>query len=229
MHGIVAARQGHHVTILERSANALQAQVGAGLGVADALETFMRQYDRFQQPYSLCPLEALYVDSRGRLINSTRPGISATSWSTLYSRLRANFDGSVSTLGQHPGYTNHDGSSEQELAKYIDGAEVVAVQEADDALQVEYLESDHQRSVKLPADLVIASDGAGSKCRALFASHVSCRYVGYAAWRGTILEKDVKEETKLQCQGNDGHCKIERSFFLSSGAMLLSFLDLPSF
>ena len=215
MHGIVAAREGHHVTILERSANTLQAQLGAGLGIADALAKFLHHYDHSPQPYSLNPPEAIYVDSRGHQINTTRPGISATSWSTLYARMRANFDG----FKPRPVCAKSEDAFRLDWAKYVNGAEVVNVQEADGLMQVEYNDTTHRKLVKLSGDLVIAADGAGSKMRALFAPHVSSQYVGYAAWRGTILEKDMMEETKLKCQGNDRHCKIDRSFFLSSVAI----------
>ena len=231
MHGIVAARQGHKVTILERSADTLKAELGAGLGIADALAKFLHQYDCNQQHYSLQPSEAIYVDSQGRRLNTTRPGISATSWSTLYARLRGTFEGlKPQTVRRNP----EEDAFRPELARYVNGAEVVDVRESSGVMQVEYIDTIHQKlasrsadhatthhkPVKLSADLVIAADGAGSKTRAIFAPHVSCRYVGYAAWRGTILEKDMMEETKLQCHGNDRHCKIDRSFFLSSVAIL---------
>ena len=195
MHGIVVARLGHHVTILEKSVNTLESQFGAGLGVADALAKFFHDYDQNQQPYHFNPPETVYVDSQGRQINTTRPGILATSWNTLYTRLKANFDGP--------------------MAKYINDAKVIDVKTTACGVLVHYTNTTDQKLVKLTGDLVIVADGSGSKTRALFAPGVSTRYVSYAAWRGTILERDMMEKTKLECQGSDRHCKIERSFFLS--------------
>ena len=215
MYGIVATTEGHHVTILERSPETLRAQSGAGLGVANALATFMQRYDHSKEPYFLSPPEALYVDSCGQQINITRPGISATSWTTLYSRLRARFDGSTSSIVQPPYCGISEDGFELGSSRYVNGAEVIAVQKGNGLMQVEYLDVCQQKVSKLSADLVIAADGAGSKIRVVFAPFISCRYVGYAAWRGTVLEKDMKKDAKVQSQRNDRHCKIERSFFLS--------------
>ena len=48
----------------------------------------------------------------------------------------------------------------------------------------------------LVADLVIAADGAGSKFRQMMEPEVKRQYVGYCAWRGTILEPNMEEGTK---------------------------------
>jgi 2-polyprenyl-6-methoxyphenol hydroxylase-like FAD-dependent oxidoreductase len=202
---------GHNVQILERSPSALLAEQGAGLGVADDLEAFMREYDAVQEPYMLTTPKAFVVDSQGNLITTLTPGVRATSWNTLYYRLRANFDGLKSDYcGESPAEHLDDGK-----ATYLYGQTVLSVKVEDEKLIVKYHDYDGTLS-GIRADLVIAADGAGSRIRQVLEPQVKRRYVGYCAWRGVILEKNMEEETKSLCQESDRHCQIERSFFISS-------------
>ena len=45
-------------------------------------------------------------------------------------------------------------------------------------------------------DLVIAADGPGSSIRKMLCPGTERTYVGYVAWRGTVDESQVSEETK---------------------------------
>ena len=210
IHGLVLKRIGHNVVILERSQSALLAEQGAGLGVPTDLEAFMREYDAIQEQYMLTPPNASIVDSYGDLLLKSEPGIRATSWSTLYYRLRANFDRLKSDHCDKPPPDNLNAGR----AIYLYGHTVLDVKKEDGRLIVDY--NDHDGTFRsLVGDLVIAADGAGSKIRQMMEPQVKRQYVGYCAWRGTILEQSMERETKSLCRGNDRHCKIDRNLFLS--------------
>lgn len=116
-----------------------------------------------------------------------------TSWDVLYYRLRANFDGFVSQFCNLP-----PPSSETEgEAKYDIGKRVLNISSSSDGLvklDVKNLLSGKDES--LLADFVIAADGAQSTIRRLVAPDFQRPYAGYFAWRGTILENAVSEESK---------------------------------
>lgn len=211
MHGIVLKRMGHNVWILERSPSALLAEQGAGIGVSDDLEAFMEEYDLVRAPYMLRSPEAFVVDSQGSLITTLKPGVRATSWNTLYYRLRGNFDGLKGyQCEEPPGNSASDGR-----ATYLYGRTLLSIDEEHERLVVKY-HHDDDTSGSMSADLVIAADGTGSTIRGMMEPQAKRRYVGYCAWRGTILEQDMGQEAEHLCHGSDRHCQIERSFFLSS-------------
>jgi 2,6-dihydroxypyridine 3-monooxygenase len=58
-----------------------------------------------------------------------------------------------------------------------------------------------ERKSSLEADIVVGTDGASSTVRTLLFPEVERTYVGYAAWRGTVKESLLEEETKALLGG----------------------------
>lgn len=150
------------------------------------------------------------VDGEGKVVATLQPGMRATSWDTLYGKLRRMVEG-------------------LEGVEYFYGREVVGVRDLGEegGVEVKYLqmaedgdedgeEGDGSREMTTTADLVIAADGSGSMIRRLLTPEVERQYVGYVAWRGTVPEKMMSEEMREVFLGDeDRHCQIEKSFFIS--------------
>ena len=72
-------------------------------------------------------------------------------------------------------------------------------------------------SGNIMADLVIAADGPQSKTRQILEPHWACRYVGYVAWRGTMVEKEMSEEARRVLNPKTMFCGSNRSYILVYG------------
>lgn len=134
-----------------------------------------------------------------------------TSWDLLYNILRANFDGMA-----EDGYCGipqneaTDGKTE-----YLYGHKVIEIKESNpDGLSVGFQDKDGKEG-SLEADLVFAADGPSSTVRGLLMPEVKRTYAGYVAWRGTVLESEVSEET-LEC------FKEKFVFFHAKGTQILA-------
>ncbi|KAM3080966.1 hypothetical protein ACMFMF_002882 [Clarireedia jacksonii] len=115
-----------------------------------------------------------------------------TSWKTLYSIMRANFDGMASNICPNPPNPATGAGS----ATYEHGKEVVDIAYSDGLVTVKYQDVETNAYGTIHADLVIAADGASSELRQLLQPSLSSKYAGYVAWRGTAPESEISEETK---------------------------------
>lgn len=117
-----------------------------------------------------------------------------TSWDLLYNILRANFDGMA-----EDGYCNiPEDVATDGKAEYLYGHKVTTIKrDSEGRLSVDFQDIDGKEG-NLEADLVFAADGPSSTVRELLLPEVKRRYAGYVAWRGTVLESEVSEET-LEC------------------------------
>ncbi|KAH8749292.1 monooxygenase [Hyaloscypha finlandica] len=176
--GIVFARLGYNVTILERTpASSLQDQ-GAGIAfylmippIQEAMKNlgtsgapivdFLEQYDRTKTP------------------TLTADGI------------QANFDG-----GHEGSYVATPPKMEGDgIANYLSGVRVTDLTEVDELVEVEYERVDGKK-VALHADIVIGADGPSSTVRKLLLPEVERTYVGYVTWRGTVKESFLSDEVR---------------------------------
>ena len=204
MYGIVLLDLGHKVRIFERSPEALLAQAGAGLQVSGDLETFMREYDCDSPGYFINNSKALVVDREGNLITTLEPGVRATSWDTLYYRLRVRFDG---LKLQHCDRNVHDSKPR---GTYLNGHQVTSIELQDKGPMIHY--HDGIRNASCIADLLISADGAGSTIRAVLQPNVKPEYLEYVALRGTVRPENM---TEIMRATTDRHCQIKQSFFIS--------------
>jgi 2-polyprenyl-6-methoxyphenol hydroxylase-like FAD-dependent oxidoreductase len=206
---VLLKREGHNIRILERNSASLVSSQGAGLNAGPDVQQFMQEFDRTGLPYSLNPPTAQITDCTGRVIRTIESDQRSTDWSTLYYRLRANFDGLRSDYCEAPPETEQEG-----YALYMDGHCVSGMKYEDGHLTIEFNGPDGSMG-SVDADLVIAADGPSSKIRQIMAPEIERRYVGYCGWRGTLPERDLSEEAKSLFNESITVCGIEKSFLTS--------------
>jgi 2-polyprenyl-6-methoxyphenol hydroxylase-like FAD-dependent oxidoreductase len=213
--GIVFVRLGYNVTILERTPAAVLQDQGAGISlyiilssIRESLEKlgtsgspaadFLEKYDRTKTPTLISDsLHYLNRDGSIRLKREKSGGTSRiASWDLLYNILRANFDG-----GYEEGYIDAAEKREGDgIAKYLSGVRVTDLKEVGNVLKVEYESTGGTGS--MDADIVVGADGPSSTVRKLLLSDVERTYAGYVAWRGTVKESFLSEETKSRLGSN---------------------------
>lgn len=185
-------RLGHNVTILERSTS-LNGQ-GAGIIAREHVQAFFSKHDLCDQPYFVKaePPKVQFLNKAATITRAWKAQLCMTSWDTLYYRLRANYDGLQSDYVREPP-RNREGRDGK--VTYENGCTVTNLTYGDEVVTLEF-----ERSIggggTLHADLVIAADGPGSSIRRNFFPNIERKYVGYAAWRGTIVENEVSSEAK---------------------------------
>ena len=186
-------RLGHNVNILERSTS-LNGQ-GAGIMAREHVQAFFSKHDHCDQPYFVKgePPQLQFLNKAGTITRVWKAQLCTTSWDTLYYRLRANYDGLQSDyVPEPPNREKGDGK-----ATYENGCTVTNLKHGDGVVTLDFERSiDGGGGGTLHADLVIVADGPGSGIRRMIYPNAERKYVGYAAWRGTILESDVSGEAK---------------------------------
>ncbi|KAH8809425.1 hypothetical protein F5884DRAFT_404050 [Xylogone sp. PMI_703] len=209
IHGVALKRQRHKVQIFERSSTSLVSTQGAGLNAGRDVQRFMQEFDRTGLPYYLSPPSAQIMNSDGKVTRNMESDQKSTDWSTLYYRLRANFDGLQTGYCEAPPKNEGDGP-----ALYMDGYSVTSVKYEHGLLTVEFYDLDGSTG-SVNADLVIAADGPGSTVRQSMAPEAERKYVGYCGWRGTVPEEKISEETKTAYHESSTLCAIQKSYFIS--------------
>ncbi|QSZ34593.1 hypothetical protein DSL72_006187 [Monilinia vaccinii-corymbosi] len=202
MHGLALKHLStpHHIRIFERSPADIRHDLAAGITTHPDVKEFMRIHDRIDEAWSVqCP-GAQFLDAQANVKREIKTPLQMTSWSVIYHRLRRNFDGLTSEFcdGDVKGDEKGDGAEKQGTAEFVTGANVVSLEKVEaGGVEVTYqnLKADGQEE-KFRADMVILADGANSRLRAKFFPDVKREYVGYVAFRGTVPESAVSEETK---------------------------------
>ena len=192
MHGIMVKRLGHKVRILERSVSSDRSGLAAGMSMGPKGREFLETYDSVKQPYSIpCPGPVI-LDGKMNVKRRVNNPFGLTSWDTLYYRLRANFDGLRSEYCPNPPLLPE---TEGE-ATFEQGKQVTDVTLSGQQVTLGFDNLLDGSSGTCQADLVIAADGSFSSVRQRFAPVVNRRYAGYVAWRGTVPEEVVSQETR---------------------------------
>ena len=112
-------------------------------------------------------------------------------WNVLYYHLRANFDGLKSDCcPEPPTAMDADGDATYDLGK-----KATKVSYADNKVTVEFEDLVNGGIGSAQPDLVIVADGANSTIRQKLLPSIKHKYSGYVAWRGTVPERDVSEDT----------------------------------
>ncbi|RCI07622.1 hypothetical protein L249_1676 [Ophiocordyceps polyrhachis-furcata BCC 54312] len=128
------------------------------------------------------------------LINARRD---ITNWDALFFRLRSLFDGYASAwYPSPPPEESTDGA-----VTYESRREVLCLRSMRDTvnerqMQLQVRNVDTGSVFCTEMDLVVAADGPNSTIRAKYLPRVHRRYVGYIAWRGTVLERDISPPTR---------------------------------
>jgi 2-polyprenyl-6-methoxyphenol hydroxylase-like FAD-dependent oxidoreductase len=195
MCGIALKQAGHSVEIIEREGDVRQSHMaGVCLGL-DAQE-YLSRYDRLAQAFTHRSNRLQTLNNGESLkifVNIIRD---ITSWDVYYFRLRACFDGYASRIyPSPPPPEGTDGPATYSCRKeVIDIARV-----SDDAgggITLKVSDCETQQLVDIQADLVIGADGPDSFVRSKYLPDTQRRYVGYIAWRGTVLESEVSDATR---------------------------------
>lgn len=210
MHGVVLKRLGHNVRILERSPSDLLHDQGAGITAMEDVREFLSKHDLSKQPNFVSSAQIQFLDRAAKIVKTWKVPLSMTSWNTLYYRLRANFDGLASDYV--PGTEDLRGERDGEV-KYEHGIMVTGLQCNDEVVTVSFEEINGQTG-NLQADLVIAADGPSSTIRKMLSPGARRKYVGYVAWRGTVLERNVSDSAKKVFNQN-------LTYFVHKGATIL--------
>jgi 2-polyprenyl-6-methoxyphenol hydroxylase-like FAD-dependent oxidoreductase len=217
MHGIVLKRLGHDVRLLEQNTQSGRCDLAAGITAHPQVEEFFRLHDHTQEPWSVYSPGIQFLAKSCAVKRHLNRPLQMTSWTVLYNRLRANFDGFASDFcPKTPKSNDRDG-----LASYLVGKRATGLSRAGSTITVSFddLLTDEQDS--LQADLVILADGAKSALRWTLFPSVRLIYAGYVAFRGTVSEADV----------SDGAKKVFNTrltyFTFKNGYILLYALPLP--
>ncbi|KAL9608151.1 MAG: hypothetical protein Q9167_007003 [Letrouitia subvulpina] len=183
-------RLGHDVHILEKSLSSLQSGQAAGIRAGPDVQKFLDRYDLTGQPYSISSPGVQMINNESKVRRFFQRSMQLTGWSTLYYRLRANFDGLAS---QHclapPPASDSDGK-----AVFDVGKKVTAMEYADQVITVVYQDQFNHQNGSLQADLVVAADGFSSIVHQELLPELTRTYAGYVAWRGTVVESELSEE-----------------------------------
>ncbi len=201
---------GHNVHILEQWKEQVRHDEAAGIRAGPHVQEFFARYDRTQQPYSLpCP-GLNFIDKESRSVKFIHSSMAMTSWTTLYFRLRANFDGYASKQCPHPpDPVQSDGAVHYDLGKRV----VAVIRDGQHMLlTVQDLISGGTTVIR--ADLVIAADGSNSTIRQLLLPSLDRPYAGYVAWRGGVSETEVSQRTLQLCANNFTVFKMPQNYIL---------------
>ncbi len=179
--GLMAAnrllRDGHDVTVLERSPRSLEGR-GAGIVTHDTLRDALRACGAVVDETLGVPVQSRVVlDARGEAACRWDYPQVLTSWGRLYALLRAALPAAHHRLG----------------------AAVAGVEQTEAGVRVHLAGGE-----TLAADLLIAADGIRSTVRAQLAPMVQPVYAGYIAWRGVCDEASLSRRTRDTLFGHFG-------------------------
>ena len=184
-------RLGHKVRLLEKSVSSARGSLAAGMSTGPKGREFLDNYDSIRQPCSFpCPGPTV-LDEKMDVKRQVKAPLNLTSWDVLYYRLRANFDGYRNEYCPDPPVPLET----EGKAIFDQGKQVTSVTRNGHQITVAFNDIVDGGSGICRADLVIAADGSFSSVRQGFAPNVKRKYAGYVAWRGTVPEEAVSQET----------------------------------
>ncbi|KAI0181678.1 FAD/NAD(P)-binding domain-containing protein [Hypoxylon sp. FL1284] len=193
MCGIALKHAGHSVTILEKHGNERQSHM-TGICLGPDAQAFLARHDTVDKVFHhrSYKVQALNADKTTKVFVKARRDV--TSWDTLYFRLRSCFDSYLSSYYPSPPDPREiDGTGVYEYEK-----EVLGIERTGDGgqMSLSILNRKTDELLHRKADLIIGADGPDSFIRATYLPNVERKYVGYIAWRGTVPEAEIGEETR---------------------------------
>lgn len=204
-------RLGHNVRILEQHPSSTRNSQAAGISMHPAATAFVKKHDLAEGPNSIAADGIQYLDSNLQITGFRKLPMKMTSWDMLYYRMRANFDGLQSAFCPKPPQpASADGDAIYDLGKRVID---LNYEQGKLCLQFEDVAT-HGSGLVLQPDLVIAADGGNSWIRQRLCPEVRRPYAGYVAWRGTVAEKDVSEETRELFFNRTTHTVLDRSYVI---------------
>ncbi len=165
---LVLRDRGWNVEVLERSTRPLTAR-GVGIVAHPATVRYLVERRGIDlRTMTVASHWVRYMGSQGTIVHERPADYAFTSYYALYRELVDAFDDACYHLGQHVIDVQQDGAS----------ARVTT-----------------QAGASHEADLVIFADGVHSTGRQLIAPEAHPEYAGYIAWRGTVGEQDLSDDT----------------------------------
>lgn len=191
MQGIVLKRLGHNVHIYEQVTESTRQSEAAGMRAGPQSQEFLDKYDLTREPWAvLSPAAKIIRKDSSTMLNLKMP-MQMTSWSTLYYRLRANFDGLKSDYCPNPpGPLDSDGD-----VTYSPGKRILSSAWDGERLTINVEDVRDGSSGIYSPDLVIVAEGSRSLMRQSMCD-LPRDYAGYVAWRGCVVESELSEETR---------------------------------
>lgn len=202
---IVLLRQGHDVTILERSPTPLLHNQGAGVVAGGETQAFFSRHDRTRRPIAVTSTQRLYLNKQGDIVDGEDTVQRMTSWDLLYYLGRANFDRVKSDYlpnGEPPEISSTEGTARYEYGRNVTDAKEVgekveivfedARRNHEDADSRSNAGDNANKQGTVLADFLVAADGPSSSLRRLLLPSAPPRtYAGYVAFRGTVPECEL--------------------------------------
>lgn len=190
MQGVMLKSFGRNVHILEQ-ANTARVGYAAGIMAGPQVQEFLKKYDLTKQDYGIDADGIKFLNKDASVKRIIKKPYTLTSWSLLYYRLRANFDGLESQFVQK----SPQAPESHGRGIYQAGKQVVDVEYLKGRVNVKYQDVTTRKEGILSVDLVIAADGSNSLIRRMMMPEVQRPYAGYIAWRGTVPQEDVSKAT----------------------------------
>ncbi len=211
MNGIVLKRLGHNVRILEQNTKSERSDLAAGITTHPEFDEFMKLHDLVKEPWSIPSPGVQWLNKDAGVSRRVNRPLQMTSWGVIYHRLRANFDGLASSFcAKPPAAGEKDGPATFDLGKRVTKLHVV-----NDGIEVDYEDLlDDNKNGSMHADIVILSDGANSSLRGTLFPEIERAYAGYVAFRGTVPESEVSEETKKAFDPNLSYFCFKNNYIL---------------
>jgi len=163
--GVALNRAGIEVDVFERDGGPLRS-TGAGLVVQPELLALV-QGGGSRLPMTHCSGRR-YLGYDGQVGPLQRTPQQFTSWDAVHTTL----------LRELPAERYHGGKTISGVARHADGGLTIAMGDAGE----------------VKADILVAADGAQSSTRRLIYPGIEPDYAGYVAWRGILLERDMKPQ-----------------------------------
>lgn len=209
MHGIMLHSLGHNVHIIEQSQSSARSDHAAGITAHLQVVEYFQRYRFPKGTWSVpCP-GVQFLDAKARVKWFIKKPLDMTAWNVLYYQLREKFCSiQERNLGEKakidPGPTASLSFGRRATNVAYDGSIVT----------VEFEELPNGEVGSLKADLVIVADGSGSTIRRILLPDTDRKYSGYLAWRGTVTEAAVSDETRQVFGPRLTYFTMRRSYIL---------------
>jgi len=181
--------------ILEQDSTTFRSGHNAGIAFGPSVQELMRQYDDTGVQGCTPERATGFAWRRNPKLRMLKILRHYTSWGLLYRILRANFDGLTSdAVPAAPQPREGDGTAEYRCGKRVTR---IDYDESKGVVTVGFVGQVDGKDVEesITADFVIGADGGNSTMRALMGLPATKEYSGYVAWRGTVPETELPEET----------------------------------
>lgn len=200
---------GYNIHIVEQSSSPSRSDHAAGITAQPQVVEYFRRHGFSKDAWSIpCPA-VQFLGPKATIKRTIKKPLDMTSWNVLYNQLKGRFE---SLQKENPGEKSKMGTGP--TATWSFGRRAMNVAYDRNRVKVEYEDLAQGRRGILNADLVIAADGAGSTIRRNLLPATERSYSGYVAWRGTVTEADVSDQTRKILDSRLTYFAMKKSYIL---------------